>query len=165
VNVHPAPAVSAPSVKVAVNPVEQLSVTLAVPNAAAICAADGLQGNAVDGVTVITGSVRSTVQVTVRLTGVAAFPQISVTFQVRVCEYVQPTLETAPSVNAGEPTLQLSVAVAVPSAALMVAASGLQPSVKPVPVAEITGLVISVMENGWLHVLVHPFKLMVSDSV
>ena len=39
---QPVPGTSAPSVNVAVRPVEQLSVTLAVPKAALICAAVGL---------------------------------------------------------------------------------------------------------------------------
>ena len=52
---HPLP-VSAPSVKVAVRPVEQLSVTLAVPNAAAISVELGLQFNVDAAVTVITGA-------------------------------------------------------------------------------------------------------------
>lgn len=163
--VHPGPAVSGPSVNEGINPVLQLSVTLAAPNAAAICTAVGLQGNAAAGASVITGGVRSTVQVTVRLTGTAAFPQASVTFQVRVCEYLQPVLVTGPSVYIGAPTRQLSVAVAVPKAALMVAASGLQPSANVVPVAVITGFIMSVMENDWLQVLVQPFKLIVSDNI
>src|SRR5262245_41628536 len=48
--------VSAPSVKVALRPVEQLSVTLAVPKAAAICAAVGLHPTVVAVLTVITGA-------------------------------------------------------------------------------------------------------------
>ena len=47
--------VSGPSVNDAVRPVEQLSLTLAVPNAAAICTDDGLQFNVDAAVTVITG--------------------------------------------------------------------------------------------------------------
>ena len=66
VNEHPAvPAVSAPSVKVAVRPVEQLSVTLAVPKAAVIWAAVGLQVGLVAAVTVITGFSVSLVKVIV----------------------------------------------------------------------------------------------------
>ena len=44
------------TVPVAVNPVEQLSVTLAVPNAAATFAAVALQASAVDAVSVIRGA-------------------------------------------------------------------------------------------------------------
>src|SRR5206468_11054300 len=68
----------------------------------------------------------STVQVTVRETDVAALPQASLTFQVRVCERPHPLLVTALSLAVGVPTVQLSVAVAVPRAALMSDAEGLQ---------------------------------------
>ena len=54
-NVQPVP-VSAASVPVAVKPSEQLSITLAVPKAAVISAAVGLQPNILAGVKVITGS-------------------------------------------------------------------------------------------------------------
>src|SRR6188508_1574443 len=56
---------SAPSVGVAVRPVEQLSVTDAVPNAAAMSAAVGLHAGLVAGVTVITGASVSLVNVIV----------------------------------------------------------------------------------------------------
>ncbi len=62
---HPVPGASAPSAKVAVNPVEQLSVTLGVPKAAVICAAVGLHATAVAAVTVTTGFSVSLVKVTV----------------------------------------------------------------------------------------------------
>ena len=66
VNEHPAvPAVSAPSVKVAVRPVEQLSVTVGVPKAAVICAAVGLHATTDAAVTVITGFSVSLVKVMV----------------------------------------------------------------------------------------------------
>ena len=74
-------------------------------------------------------------------------------------------MATVPSTKVGVPTIQLSVAVAVPKAALMVAASGLQPRVKLVPVAAITGLMASVVVNDWLQVLGHPFKTVVRVSV
>ena len=51
---------SCPSVPVAVRLVLQLSVTLAVPNAAEISAGVGLQFNAVAGVNVMTGTIVST---------------------------------------------------------------------------------------------------------
>ena len=54
-NVHPEP-VSAASVPVAVRPVEQLSLTVAVPKAAVISAGVGLQPNVPAAVKVITGS-------------------------------------------------------------------------------------------------------------
>jgi hypothetical protein len=56
--VQPAP-VSGLSVKLAVRPVEQLSVTLAVPNAAFMAAVSGLHNTEVNGVTVITGAIVS----------------------------------------------------------------------------------------------------------
>ena len=54
-NVHPEP-VSAASVPVAVRPVEQLSLTVAVPKAAVISAGVGLQSTVFAGVKVMTGS-------------------------------------------------------------------------------------------------------------
>ena len=63
-NVQPEP-VSDPTVPVAVNPLLQLSVTVAAPNAAAICAAVGLHGSDPAAANVITGGVVSTVQVNV----------------------------------------------------------------------------------------------------
>ena len=54
-NVQPEP-VSAASVPVAVKPMEQLSLTLAVPNAAVISAAVGLQSTVLAGVNVMIGS-------------------------------------------------------------------------------------------------------------
>src|SRR3989442_5906769 len=71
-------------------PTLQLSVALAVPRAASIVAASGLQPRAsVVPVAVITGAVRSTVQVTVRETAAAGLPHASLTFHVRVCERLQ----------------------------------------------------------------------------
>jgi hypothetical protein len=63
----------------------QLSVAVAEPRAALISDPDGLQPSVnVVPVAVITGRVVSTVQVTVRETGVALLPQASVAFQVLV---------------------------------------------------------------------------------
>jgi hypothetical protein len=62
--VHPDP-VSAPSTNVAVRPVEQLSLTVAVPNAAAICVELGLHESADVVVTVIDGACVSRVKETV----------------------------------------------------------------------------------------------------
>src|SRR6266581_3418444 len=64
VRVHPVPCSNA-IVPVAVNPLLQLSVTVALPNAAAICAAVGLQGSAEALSSVITGFSISLVKVTV----------------------------------------------------------------------------------------------------
>ena len=85
------------------------------------------------------GAIVSAVQVTVRETDAAGLPHASLTFQVRVCERPHPLLVTALSLAVGVPTLQLSVAVAVPRAALMSDAEGLQPRASVVPVAVITG--------------------------
>ena len=65
VNEQPDPAVSAPSTNDAVSPVEQLSDTVAVPNAAAICAELGLHASAVVAVIVIIGACVSRVKETV----------------------------------------------------------------------------------------------------
>jgi hypothetical protein len=62
--VQPDP-VSGPSTKLAVNPVEQLSLTVDVPNAAAICAELGLHESADVVVTVIAGACVSRVKETV----------------------------------------------------------------------------------------------------
>ena len=141
---------TAPSVKVGVTR-PQLSVAVAVPSAAFISAAVGLQPSTpLVGVpvAVITGASVSSVQVAVRLTGVAALPHASVTFQVLVCERLQPFTITAPSVAVGVTGPQLSVAVAVPNAASIIAAVGLQPSIPSagVPVAVITGAVKSTIQ-------------------
>ena len=119
-------------------------MAVAVPSAALICAAVGLQPRvSVVPVAVITGAVMSTVQVTVRATGVAALAQASVRVHVRVWERPQPALVTVPSAGVGVTLPQASVAVAVPSAASICAAVGLQPSVSMVPVAVITGAMVS----------------------
>ena len=67
----------------------------------------------------ITGGVKSSVQVAVRDTDIAGLPHASETVQVLVCEREQPFEDTAASEGVGIPTLQLSVAVAVPKAALI----------------------------------------------
>jgi hypothetical protein len=121
-----------------------VSVAVAVPRAASIAAAVGLQPRVrVVPVAVITGAVVSTVQVTVRDTAVAGLPHASVAFQVRVCERLHPVLVTTLSEDVGVTELHVSVAVAVPRAASIAAAVGLQPRVRVVPVAVITGAVVS----------------------
>ena len=73
----------------------QLSVAVALPRAASLAAALGLQPSVkVVPVAVTTGSVVSSVQVTVRL-AVPVLPQASVELNVRVCERLQPLLLTA----------------------------------------------------------------------
>src|SRR6476659_1502644 len=124
--VQPVPACSAPSLNVAVRPVEQLSVTVAVPKAAAMSAAVGLHTGLVALVTVITGASVSLVKVIVCVC-VPVLPQASATVHVLVMVLVQPVPAcSAPSLNvAVRPVEQLSVTVAVPKAAAMSAAVGL----------------------------------------
>ena len=127
-----------------------------MPRAALISAAVGLQPRAkVVPLAVMTGGVVSSVQVIVRGTGVAALPEPSVTFQVRVCDLAHMPV-IALSVELGVPTLQLSVAVAEPSAATMAAALGLQPSVRVVPVAVIVGVCVSLTVTVKLQLAVWP---------
>src|SRR5207244_542831 len=127
-------------------PTVQLSVALALPRAASMAAASGLQPSAsVVPVAVITGGVVSTVQVTVRETAAAGLPHASLTFHVRVCDRLQPVLVTTLSEAVGVPTAQLSVAVAVPRAALIAAASGLDRKSVVEGVAVITGAVRSLV--------------------
>jgi len=90
----------------------------------------------------ITGGVTSTVQVTVR-DAVDVLLQASVAVKVLVCERVQPEFVTAPSVEVTVDAPHPSVAVAVPSAASIWAGVGLHPAFKVVPVALITGGVLS----------------------
>src|SRR5258708_11669960 len=72
--------VSLPTVPVAVSPVEQLSVTLAEPKAAAICEAVGLQPRDDERSTELTGASESPVHVTVCLS-LPMLQQSSVTVQ------------------------------------------------------------------------------------
>jgi hypothetical protein len=89
-------------------------------------------------VAVITGGVRSLVQLTV-LDVVALLPQPSTAVNILVLEEEQLDVDTAASVNVTVVVLQPSVAVAVPRAASISEASGLQPRVVTVPVAVMTG--------------------------
>ena len=112
----------------AVRPVEQLSVTLAVPKAAVIAAAVGLHPTGEEGVTVITGACVSLVNVIV-CDAVPILPQASVTVHVLVNENEQPEPTSGPSVKvAVRPVEQLSVTLAVPNAAVIAAAVGLHPT-------------------------------------
>jgi len=152
--------VSAPSVNVAVSPVEQLSATDAVPKAAAICAAVGLHATAVLAVTVITGASVSRVKVIVCVC-VPVLPHASVTVHVLVIERAQPVPVSAPSVKvAVRPVEQLSVTEAVPKAAAICAFVGLQPGLV-LAVKVITGLMLSIALNVWLHVVLQPVLFVV----
>src|SRR5678815_1262457 len=140
---QPAPGTSAPSVNVAVSPEEQLSATVAAPNAAVMSAAVGLHVSAVTGASVMTGATISLVKVTVCV-AVPVLPQASVTVHVLVTETLQPAPGTsAPSVNvAVSPEEQLSATVAAPNAAVMSAAVGLQRTAVAAA-SVITGLTLS----------------------
>src|ERR1044072_2794459 len=81
--------VSAPSVKVAVRPVEQLSVTDAVPKAAVSWAAVGLHVTPVEAITVITGASLSLGNV-ILCVRVPVLPRASVTVHVLMIERAQP---------------------------------------------------------------------------
>ena len=69
-------------------------------------------------------------------------PQLSVAVNVRVCDLAHVPL-TTPSKEVTVGVLQLSVAVALPSAASICAAVGLHPKARLVPVAVMTGSVVS----------------------
>jgi hypothetical protein len=129
--------VTGPSINVRVG-IPQASVAVAVPSAAVISEVEGLHPNVkVVPVVVIVGGTRSLVQVTV-LTAVAVLPQASTAENVLVCVCVQDPV-TGPSINVRVGIPQASVAVAVPSAAVISEAEGLHPNVKVVPVVVIVG--------------------------
>lgn len=65
-----------------------------------------------------TGGVTSTVHCTWRVP-VAVFPQVSVAVKLRVCEKIQPLTDTGASLNDIRGVQQLSIAVAIPNAALI----------------------------------------------
>ena len=69
----------------------------------------------------------------------AELPHASLAVNVRVCEAEHEVVDTLPSVNVMVAVLHPSEAVALPSAALISEAVGLQPRVLVVPLAEITG--------------------------
>jgi hypothetical protein len=117
----------------------QASVAVAEPSAALISEANGLQPRDVAvPVAVMVGGIRSLVQLTV-LDVVALLPQPSIAVNILVREDEQLDVATAPSVNVIVAVLHPSVAVAVPRAASISEAEGLQPRVVTVPVAVITG--------------------------
>src|SRR5439155_10436804 len=108
---------------------------------ASICAAVGLHPKArVVPVAVMTGSVVSSVQLTVRVV-VVWLPQPSVAVNVLVCDLAQVPLIT-PSKEVTVGVLQLSVAVALPSAASICAASWVERESRVGLVAVMTGSVV-----------------------
>jgi len=121
--------------------VPQSSVAVALPNAASMSAVVGLHPNPkLFPVALRVGTVTSNVQVAVREV-VDVLPQASVAVKVLVCEREHPLLCRGPSTEVIDVVPQPSVADADPSALLITAELGLQPSVPlmGVPVALIAG--------------------------
>ena len=117
----------------------QAAVAVAEPRAALISEADGLQPRvATAPVIIIVGGLGTLVQVTV-VAAVAVLPQASMATKVLVMEALHDVVDIAPSLDDIDAVLQPSEAVAVPSAALISEASGLQPRVATAPVIVITG--------------------------
>ena len=118
--------VTGPSVNVTIG-VPQAAVAVADPRAAVISEAEGLQPSVTDGgVIIIAGGLGALVQVTV-LEVVALLPQPSTAVKVLVCDALQEVVDTGPSLEDRVGVLQPSVAAAVPRAALISEAAGLQP--------------------------------------
>ena len=110
-----------------------------MPSALFISAEDGLQPNVVVVPPVMmAGTVLSAVHVTV-LEAVAVLPQTSIAVHVLVCDREQEVVTIEPSLDVNVEPPQSSVAVAVPSAALISLATGLQPKVDVVPDVVIVG--------------------------
>ena len=144
-----------PSLEVTVG-VLQASVAIADPSAALISEAVELQPrDKLVPFAVIVGGVASLVHVTI-LEVVVELLQPSIAVHFLVCDLEHPVEITEPSldVNVGAP--QASEAVALPSAAVISDAEGLQPKLVAVPFAVIVGVVLSVTVTIWLQVLVHP---------
>src|SRR4029453_10060162 len=119
--------------------VPQAAVAVAEPKAALISEADGLQPSvAVAPVIIIAGGLGALVQVTV-VEAVAVLPQASLAVYVLVSEAEQEVVAIVPSLNVSVGLPQASVAVAVPRAAVISEAEGLQPRVAVAPVIVIDG--------------------------
>ena len=117
----------------------QAAVAVAEPSAALISEADGLQPSvATAPVIIIVGGLGTLVHVTV-VEAVAVLPQASIAVNVLVLEALQDVVAIAPSLDVIVGVLQPSEAVAVPSAAVISEAAGLQPRVVTAPVIVITG--------------------------
>src|SRR6188474_1939976 len=143
--VQPGAPVSAASVNVAVNPVEQLSLTVGAGTAASICTCVGLHVIVPIVPRVKVGAVTSLVKVIVCVC-VPVLPQASTARQVLMIVLVQPgaPVSTA-SVNvAVNPVEQLSLTVGAGTAASICACVGLHvivPIVPRVKVGAVTSLV------------------------
>src|SRR5678809_1188036 len=119
--------------------VPQAAVAVAEPKAALISEADGLQPSvATAPVIIIVGGLGALVQVTV-VEAVAVLPQASMAVNVLVLEALHDVVDIAPSLDVTDAVPQPSEAVAVPSAAVISEAEGLQPRVVTAPVIVITG--------------------------
>ena len=119
--------------------VPQAAVAVAEPSAAAISEAEGLQPSvATAPVIIMVGGLGTLVQVTV-VEAVAVLPQPSTAVNVLVSEAEQEVVVIVPSLNDRVGLLQASEAVAVPRAAVISEAEGLQPRVVTAPVIVITG--------------------------
>ena len=117
----------------------QAAVAVAEPRAALISEAEGLQPSvAVAPVIIIAGGLGALVHVTV-VEAVAVLPQASIAVNVLVLEALHDVVDIAPSLDVIDAVPQPSEAVAVPSAALISEADGLQPRVVTAPVIVITG--------------------------
>src|SRR4029077_3342935 len=117
----------------------QAAVAVAEPRAALISEAEGLQPRvATAPVIIIVGGLGTLVHVTV-VEAVAVLPQASMAVNVLVLEALHDVVAIAPSLDVIEAALQPSEAVAVPRAALISEAEGLQPRVVTAPVIVITG--------------------------
>ena len=115
------------------------AVAVAEPSAAVISEADGLQPSvATAPVIIIVGGLGTLVHVTV-VEAVAVLPQASMAVNVLVLEALHDVVVIAPSLDDIVGVLQPSEAVAVPRAAAISEAEGLQPSVVTAPVIVITG--------------------------
>jgi hypothetical protein len=129
---------TAPSVTITAG-VPHAAEAVAEPKAALISEAEGLQPRVgIAPVIIIVGGLGALVHVTV-LTTVAVLPQASTAVNVLVCEALHDVVDIAPSLDVTDAVLQPSEAVAVPRAALISEADGLQPSVAVAPVIVITG--------------------------
>ena len=117
----------------------QAAVAVAEPRAAVISEADGLQPSvATAPVIIIVGGLGTLVHVTVD-EAVFVLPQASIAVNVLVLEALHDVVDIAPSLDDIVGVLQPSEAVAVPRAAAISEAAGLQPSVAIAPVIVITG--------------------------
>src|SRR5215203_634121 len=117
----------------------QAAVAVAEPRAALISEAEGLQPSVgVAPVIIIVGGLGALVQVTV-VEAVAVLPQASTAVKVLVCDAEHDVVDIAPSLAVTDAVPQPSVAAALPRAALISEADGLQPSVATAPVMVITG--------------------------